>query len=319
VTITLNTLRFQPPCLPGAAVGFALINWLNRFDFSEFANLLVMPIAVAARGSFHRSRAPFNAAACPAFRSAYNFIDVLYLAMLAYLRVMSNAVSTTVSFGVAALDFARDPLLFSSAMLQRGVRDLSKGTKLIVMGWAIAAYQSLLAALGIAALHLAPIPLTMKSVMVGRSQRLKILGVVIVVVSVFVMNVQQFFFRALAAVYRAVRLNVRDLMRLQEVTAALRVLVGGVQVKRIAVSLPAAPVGSAPTVTKRRLVALRDFASVSKIHALCGAFNPRFTFTGMKPRFLMFHAGKRKHILTYCQLANVNFNPCWRAHHPTSA
>src|SRR6476646_2512651 len=189
ILVLKTFLGLRSPCLPAAAVGVTLVDGFYRHDMAKLPYLLVVPIAPASASAFHRGHAAIDDALCPFLSAAYNFINVLYLAMLAYLRVMSNAVATTVSFGIAALDFARDPLLFSSAMLQRGVRDLSKGTKLIVMGGAIAAYQSLLAALGVAALNLTGIPCFMKLMVLGWCKRNEVFRIVVVMVAVFVVNV----------------------------------------------------------------------------------------------------------------------------------
>jgi len=245
-----TVIRLRSPSLPTAAIGVTLVDGLYRYDTAKLPYLLVVPIAPASASAFHRGQAAIDDALCPFLSAAYNLLDVLYLAVLTYLIVMTNTVATAVTFGIAAVNFADYPLLFPPAVFKNGICNFAKGFKLIVMSGAVSAYETLLTALGVAALNLAPFPCPMKAMVLARGKYDEIFRIIVVMVAVFVVDVQQFARFAFALWNRAVGVNVSDLMRFKGMATALRVCIGRVQVKRIAVSLPAPPMGRTPPAAK---------------------------------------------------------------------
>lgn len=196
-------------CAMGTSLGFGYR--VNRDDLSEFADLLVVTVAVALAGTFHRSRnAAFDLARSPLFRPANHFFNVLYLAVRSHLIVVANAVTERVSRRPAALNAASRPFLFTAEALSRHRNNFAMFSDLLIVRRAIAISESFCAR-RLAAIYFAAGTLFSQcGVMAGvlrRVKRHKVFDHIIRVIMIFVMNVKGFSFFAITDRNRTVVLN----------------------------------------------------------------------------------------------------------------
>ena len=276
VQALLNAVRL--PALNGAMeAGFGFADRLYRHDAAKLPYLLVVPLAVSTGRSVHRGwDATFNSTGCPLLRAAYDFFNVPYVAVLAHLLIVAHAIGAAVAFRITTFDTATIPFFLSSAAFKRRGRDVAVFLYLRVVSGAVSAYQTLLAAFRVAALNLTGIPLSVKAMVLARSESYEVFRGVIVMIAVLVVNVQEFFFRALATWNRAMRSNVRDLVRSEVADPSFK---DSFNEKRITVNRPASVVHGAPATRESGL-----FTAVN-----------RALFTLVFPSSFSGHYGKLNH------------------------
>jgi hypothetical protein len=295
---------FQSSGFPATTIDFTLVDRPYRHDPAKLPNLLVVSIAVALTGTFHRSRhAALNLASDPFLRPAYDFLNVFYLAVLAHLIVVADAVTERITFRSTPFDAAHKPLLFSAAPFKDCVRNLAELFKLIVVRWAVKIIragrprtESLVCAARVAAFNLA---MTFRPVGVSvfvSMKRDKVLGAVVRMVAVFMVNVKQLAFfvnRNVSVVF-----NIGDLVRKQYFPVYLSVFktlpfsrLRLLYNQRITAVSPSLIVHRAPSTTKSQI----------------GAAVNRAVFTLIFPSVFSRHGEKRNHYLTSSQHLSTSY------------
>ena len=270
----LITFGFGTPALQCAmGTGFALRDGHYRRDAAKLPYLLVVPVAVALASALHRGwYAALNLAGSPLLRSAYHFVNVLYLSVLVHLVIVTHAVAERVSFRAATFDFTDHPFLLSAAVFKHGIRNFAKHPQLAMVRRAVKfigakrpTHQSSFAALGIAAFDVATAFRVMVMHVLFRMKGFEIFGIVVRVISVLVMNVVKLAKLAVAYRNRAVSLNIGNLVSKQNLVPYFSVFKALAWTRlylfnnfRISVNTPTVIVHRTPTATEGRFLATTD-------------------------------------------------------------